>query len=109
MLYGTPQDMLESYALTSVGWEADPFLQEIAAYPKPPLLPRDRSAAALQRLALATLDLAGGGFALSHDLLDMIGTYTSPVAAKQRFRARAAAAGGFLHEGEWTGRRAEPA
>jgi hypothetical protein len=106
---------LDAYALSSCGWEADAFLREIAAHP-PADARLEGAVGARRRLAFTGLDLAapaGGGRAplpsLAFDLLELIGSRTGNSAyVAQGFRDRAAAAGGFLHEGAWAGRRAEP-
>ena len=44
---------------------------------------------------------------MSYDLMDLIVAYTSRAGVVQWFRGRAAAAGGFLSQEEWTGGRQE--
>ena len=153
-----PRRALDTYPLRSCGWEADPFLQEITAYPERSLAAFDGLAGAHRRLAFASLALqvhpAEPELALaepepelalaepepelalaepepepvpvpvpvpvpapalsydlfklmSYDLMDLIVAYTSRAGVVQWFRGRAAAAGGFLSQEEWTGGRQE--
>jgi len=52
-----PRRALDTYPLTSCGWEADAFLQEITAYPKHSLAAFDGLVGAHRRLAFASLAL----------------------------------------------------
>jgi hypothetical protein len=102
---------LDTYPLSSCGWETDPFLQEITAYPKRALAAFDGVAGAHRRMALSSLDLpalaapARRPPAVSYDLLELLAAYTSRAGVDRRFRERAGGEGGFLDQGEWTGQR----